>query len=129
MATGRIDTMGVERRALLGGVPLVVGLSGCVNSGGTTDLSISNETPAAITATVRVAEPATETQLLAETLEIAEGEIQEYEEVVSDADVDVYLDVRNGPTGTYEWFDGERDAEGLYIDVTADSITFSPLVR
>lgn len=123
----RVMTIG--RRELLGGVSLAtVGLSGCFGVGlgsGTTDIYISNEVTEERTATIRVTERSDGTELLGETFSIDPDATKEYDEVVSGVHVDVRLAVEDDPEKTYEWSDGESDAQSLHIDIAADSITFS----
>jgi len=109
----------------------VVGLSGClgVNSGGLTDISISNEASTTATVRIQVTRLSDDAQLLGESVTIAANASSEYDEVVSGSQVEVHVSVRDGPEDTYEWSDGESDAQGLHVDITADSITFSPFVR
>jgi len=124
--------MTTGRRGFMTGVSLaVVGLSGClgVNSGGLTDISISNEASTTATVRIQVTRLSDDAQLLGESVTIAANASSEYDEVVSGSQVEVHVSVRDGPEDTYEWSDGESDAQGLHVDITADSITFSPFVR
>ncbi|WP_231187598.1 hypothetical protein [Haladaptatus sp. DYF46] len=120
-----------RRRKFIGGFPLaLLGLSGClgVNSGGTTDIAIANETSDITTISIHVTRLSNGTQLLDETVTIGVGETEENEEVVSGSQVEVSLSVENGPENRYEWSDGESDAQGLHIDINEDSIAFSSFV-
>lgn len=120
------------RRGFISGLSLaILGLSGCfgVNSGETTDISISNEASNTITASIQVTQLSDDTRLLEETVTIDVNDTKEYDEVVSGSQVEVHVGVQDGPENTSEWSDGESDAEGLYIDINDDSITFSPFVR
>ncbi|MDB2253099.1 hypothetical protein PM033_15240 [Halorubrum ezzemoulense] len=123
--------MELRRRTFIGGFSLaLLGFSGClgVNSGGTTDITIANETSNTVTTSIHVTQLSNDTQLLDDTVTIDVGETEEYEEVVSGAQVEVSLSVENGPEDTYEWSDGESDAQGLHIDINDDSIAFSSFV-
>ncbi|MFC4248812.1 hypothetical protein ACFOZ7_18095 [Natribaculum luteum] len=123
--------MSIERRTFIGGFSLaLLGLSGCsgVNSGGTTDITIANETSNTVTAGIQVTQLSDDAKLLDETVTIDAGDTEEYEEVVSGTQVEVHLRVEDGPENTYEWSDGESDAQGLHIDINDDSITFSSFV-
>ena len=120
-----------RRRTFIGGFSLaLLGLSGRlgVNSGGTTDITIVNETSDTVTTRIHITQPSNGTQLLDETITIGAGGTEEYEDVVSGAQVEVSLSVENGPENRYEWSDGESDAQGLHIDINEDSIAFSSFV-
>ena len=124
--------MTTGRRGFISGVSLAIaGLSGCfgVNSGETTDISISNETSNTVTASIRVTRLSDDAQLLDETTTIAANASREYDEVVSGSRVEVHVSVQDGPVNAYEWSDGESDAQGLHVDIDADSVTFSSFVR
>lgn len=124
--------MTIRRRKFVRGVSLAVfGLSGCsgVNSGGMTDIAISNETTNEVTVTIQVGRLSDDEQLLDETVDIDADATQEYDEVVSGEEAQVYIRVQNGPENTFEWSDGETDASGLLIDINSGSITFSPIIR
>ncbi len=78
--------MSIERRTFIGGFSLALfGLSGCsgVNSGGTTDITIANETSNTVTASIQVTQLPDDAKLLDETATIDAGDTEEYEEVVS----------------------------------------------
>jgi len=124
--------MTIGRRGFVAGVSLaLLSLTGClgVNSGGLTDIYISNEASEAVTASIQVTKLSDGAQLLDETATIAATASREYDEVVSGSHVEVHVSVHDGPENTYEWSDGESDAQGLHVDITADSITFSSFVR
>ncbi|WP_440992207.1 hypothetical protein [Haloarchaeobius baliensis] len=124
--------MPIRRRAFVGALSLAtVGLSGClgVNSAGTTDLTVSNETSDPVTVDVRVTRRSSDAELVDETITLDGGGSRAYEEVVTGAHAEVRLAVHDGPEDTYEWSDGEDDAVGVHADIEADSITFSAFVR
>jgi len=108
----------------------VLGLSGClgVNASGTTDITISNEASNTVTVHIQVTQLSNEELLLDETATIDVDSTEEYEEVVSGSQVEVILSTEDGLENTYEWSDGESDAEGLHITVNDESITFSSFV-
>ncbi|RKD97058.1 hypothetical protein ATJ93_0039 [Halopiger aswanensis] len=99
------------------------------NAGGTTDITVTNETSQIVSASLLVTRLSDDAELLEDTISLDEDESEAYEEVASGARVKVRLAVDNGPENTYEWSDGETDASGLYVDIEADSITFSPFVQ
>ncbi|AEH37963.1 hypothetical protein [Halopiger xanaduensis] len=124
--------MTIDRRTFLGGLSVaVVGTAGClsVNSDGATDITVSNERSQTATATLRVTRLSDGARLLEDTLSLDEDESEAYDEVVSGARVEVQISVDDGPPETYEWSDGESDASGLFVDIEADSITFSPVIE
>lgn len=124
--------MTLQRRTLIKYVPIAIfGLSGCLepNSGGMTDISVSNETSDEVNATIQVTRLSDDERLLDETFVLDVDATQEYDEVVSGAEVQVKVQVENGPENEFEWSDGESDASGLHIDINSDSITFLPAIR
>lgn len=124
--------MTFRRRTVIRNVPIAIfGLSGCLepNSGGVTDISVSNETSNEVNVAIQVIQLSDDKQLLVETVPLDAGATQEYDEVVSGAEVQVKIQVEDGPENEFEWSDGESDASGLHIDINSDSITFAPFVR
>lgn len=78
---------------------------------------------------ILITERLTETQLLDENINIDVGDHKDYQDIVSNSEVTVSINIQDGPDNTYEWSDGEDDARGLQISIRSDSITFEPFVR
>lgn len=125
--------MQLDRRRFLSGLSLTtVGLSGCVGViGGTTDISISNETSDRVAAGIKVTRTSggPEDVLISDRFGLLSGESKEYEEVVDDTQVLIEVDARQGSDTIdyvkYVWSDTTEDTEGTDIEITANSIEIS----
>lgn len=123
--------MTFQRRTFIRYVPIAIfALSGCLesNSADVTDIYVSNETSNEVGATIQVTRLSDDGRLLDETFVLDVDATQEYDDVVSGSEVQVKVQVEDGPENEFEWSEGESDASGLFIDINSDSITFSPVV-
>jgi hypothetical protein len=117
-----------RRRVLLALPTLAFGLAGCVSGGGSPDLTVENGATETLPVSVTVTSLASETRLVEETVTLDPGLDREWPDVVDDERVRVAVGVRDGPSGTTKFTDGESDAGGLAVRVEPDEVRFSPFV-
>jgi|GEM_PF-4406152 len=119
--------MAVTRRWVARTVPLAtLGLAGCTSSQdtGVSDIVVTNHTANEVTVTVWVARE-DGTRVLDDTVSIAAGATQTYENTVHSSTVRVTVDVENGPEGTRDWDEWASDSSGLIVDIRARDVSFS----
>ncbi len=116
-----------RRRFIISLSCIVTAGSGCLSprSDNTTDIFISNKYNKTLTIGIQVRSKSTDEQLLDKTFKIASNSVKRYEEVVSEEEVIVNINIENGPEKTHEWYDGEQDSGSLFVDVSSESISFT----
>ena len=122
----------LQRRTLINCIPIAIfGLSGCLeaNSGSVTDIFVFNETSNEVNVTIQVTRLSDDERLLDETFTLGVDATKEYEEVVSGAEVQVKIQVEDGPGNEFEWSDGEGDESSLSMEINPYYITYSSTVQ
>jgi hypothetical protein len=119
--------MDATRRHVLGLVPLGVSLlSGCVFfHGHLPDITVRNVSQTAKTFQIGVVRDSDGEVLLDDSLSLAAESTTEYPHLVRDESVEIHVDVEDGPTETYEFFDSDSDAYGASIRIHAHSLEYS----
>lgn len=125
-----------RREYITAGAVATTALSGCVGLWGSdvADIHINNDSSVDLTVTTRVTRRADDRQLLDETV-VLQGETDEqlgesdessmtYQDVADESEVEVYVNVADGPEKRTNRSNLGSDSRGLYVEVAPDSISF-----